>query len=115
MDVKRIFGTNLQECRKKANLSQEQLAELVGITQKHLSSLETGKAFVSAELLERISQELNASVSALFYTPEEKSLDESTLSNIDHIIGKELEKASISIRTQIHKFDSHCNPESPSE
>lgn len=48
-----------------------------------------GKSFVSAELLERISQVLRVSPSSLFYSPEENSLDESRLSQIDRIIEEE--------------------------
>lgn len=40
----------------------------------------TGKVFASAELIENIAKELNVSISALFYTPNEKSFDETDLS-----------------------------------
>ena len=83
MGVKQIFGNNLHSYRKLRSLSQEQLAEKLDISVKHLSTLETGKVFASAELIEKISKELNVSISALFYTPDEKSFDESDLSKIE--------------------------------
>ena len=69
MNIRSLFGNNLHECRKSAKLSQEQLAEKLEISVKHLSTLETGKGFVSAELLEKICDALSITPSALFYTP----------------------------------------------
>ena len=40
----KTFGDNLSKSRKKAGLSQEELAAQVGITQANLSILKTGKA-----------------------------------------------------------------------
>lgn len=93
MNVKKIFGDNLHVYRKKAKLSQEKLSEELGISTKHLSDLETGKSFVSAELLEKISAVLRVSPSSLFYAPEEKSLDESDWAKIDAIITEEAQNA----------------------
>lgn len=102
MNVKTLFGNNLQQYRKNAKLSQEKLAELVDVSPKHMSMLETGRAFVSADLLERISQVLGVSYAALFYSPKEKSLDASDLSNIDLIVAEELEKAKCAIGSRVH-------------
>ena len=52
-------------------MTQEQLAEKLEISIKHLSTLETGKVFASSELIEKIAEELKVSISALFYTPDE--------------------------------------------
>ncbi len=104
MNVKKVFGSNLRTYRKKAGVSLEKMAELLDISAKHLGAIETGKSFVSAELLESISETLGVSVSALFYSAEEKSLDESTVGTIDKIIATELEKISSSIRVQIHQL-----------
>ena len=105
MGVKQIFGNNLHPYRKLRSLSQEQLAEKLDISVKHLSTLETGKVFASAELIEKISKELNVSISALFYTPDEKSFDESDLSKIEKILEEESLKSLISIKTQIRNIN----------
>lgn len=105
MGVKQIFGNNLHSYRKLRSLSQEQLAEKLDISVKHLSTLETGKVFASAELIEKISKELNVSISALFYTPDEKSFDESDLSKIEKILEEESLKSLISIKTQIRNIN----------
>lgn len=104
MNIKTIFGENLRFYRKRTGLSQEQISEILNITNKHLSELETGKSFVSAELLEKISEVLHVSPSSLFYSPEEKSLDESDWSKIEEIITEEAEKAVVSAKVRISEL-----------
>jgi len=99
--IKEIFGANIKCYRKKLHLSQEQLAEKLGITQKHLSTIETGTNFVSAELLEKFTQQLYVSASALFYSINEIPNDESFLCKIDQLIDSEYEKASNIVKTKI--------------
>jgi len=43
----RIIGQNISDCRKAMNLTQEQLAELAGISQQFLSKVENGKGVPS--------------------------------------------------------------------
>lgn len=99
--IKAIFGANIKYYRKKQRFSQEQLAEKLGITPKHLSTIETGATFVSAELLEKFTQQLIVSASALFYSVNEIQNDESFLCKIDQIIDSEYEKASNTVKTKI--------------
>ena len=103
MNLKQIFGNNIHSYRKLRSLSQEQLAEKLDISIKHLSTLETGKVFASAELIEKIANELKVSVSALFYTPDEKSFDESDLAKIEKILEEESVKSVTSIKTRIRE------------
>ena len=93
---------NVHSYRKLKNLSQEQLAEILDISVKHVSTIETGKVFASAELIEKIAETLNVSLSALFYTPEEKSLDDSDLKKIEQIIEEETQNAIQLIKKRIH-------------
>ena len=102
MSVKEIFGKNIHEYRKQNSLSQEELAEQTDISIKHLSNLETGKVFASAELIEKIARALGVSVSALFYTAQEKSFDSSDFSKIEKIIEEEAQNAIIAIKNRIH-------------
>lgn len=64
--VSKLLGDNVQRLRKKNNLTQTELAEKIGISQKHLSDIETGTKFPSAGIIEKIAQELNVQVSILF-------------------------------------------------
>jgi len=104
--IKAVFGANIKYYRKKLHLSQEQLAEKLEITPKHLSTIETGATFVSAELLEKFTRQLLVSASTLFYSVDEITTDDSLLGKIDHIIDKECEKTSNMIRMQIRYLSS---------
>lgn len=42
-----MFGEEIERLRKAAGLSQVELAAMVGITQSHLSNIETGKSDAS--------------------------------------------------------------------
>jgi transcriptional regulator with XRE-family HTH domain len=101
MGIKAVFGSNLKHFRKQRRLSQEQLAEKLDISPKHLSTIETGAGFVSAELLEKLTETLQVSASALFYTAGETSTDDSLLNRIDQIIEKELLRTALSIKIQM--------------
>ena len=101
MDVKKIFGSNLKKYRKSAKITQEELAEKIGITPQHLSLIETGATFVSAELIENVSSALNVSISSLFFSQEEITGSESFISEIENIIHEELESVETVIRTRI--------------
>ena len=103
MNIKKIFGQNIHENRKKKKLSQEELAEKLEISVKHLSNIETGKVFASAELIETIALILNVSVASLFYSPEEKSFDDSDISKIENIIEEETRKSVLAIKERMHK------------
>jgi transcriptional regulator with XRE-family HTH domain len=103
MGIKLIFGSNLKYYRKQKNLSQEELAAKVDVGPKHLSALERGTTFVSADLLERIVCVLGVSASALFYTPEEKSGDDGMLTFVDKIVETELQKTVEAIKVHIRQ------------
>lgn len=71
-----LFGSNVKAYRKRAGLTQEQLSERVGVTQKHLSIIETGGQFASAPLIGRISEALAVSPGDLFGGTSDAVLDE---------------------------------------
>lgn len=64
--IPQLFGRNVKKYRKQARLTQEQFSERLGISQKHLSIIETGTQFASASLIARISEELRVSPGDLF-------------------------------------------------
>ena len=64
--IQQMFGQNVRKYRKARNFTQEQLSEKIGVSQKHLSIIETGTQFASASLIARISDELNVSPGDLF-------------------------------------------------
>lgn len=62
------LGLNIAFYRKKKGLTQEALAELVGISRTHLSNIEATKVekSLSLEVLFNIADALNIEVSKLF-------------------------------------------------
>ena len=66
MKLKKDFGKHLKELRKSRKLTQEQLAELVSVDAKHISFLETGRNFPSADLLEKIKNVFDIEYTDLF-------------------------------------------------
>ena len=66
MNIKVLFGSRLKEFRQKAGLTQAELAELVNVDNKHISCIESGKNFPSADLLYRLSSVLNIEPKDLF-------------------------------------------------
>lgn len=56
MSVKLQLGLRIKELRKKAELTQAKLAEIVSIDAKHQSCIENGKNFPSADLIEKYAK-----------------------------------------------------------
>lgn len=59
------FGKRLQQIRKSKGLTQEKLAELAGVHEKHISKLETGYYKPSFETLDKILKVLEVSPSEI--------------------------------------------------
>lgn len=80
MNIKKLLGKRLQEIRKSKKLTQEQIAELVGLETSSISNIENGKYYPSAENLEKIIKALCVSPSDLFsfedLNSSEKLIDE---------------------------------------
>ena len=105
MEVKTLFGLNLKHFRKKLHLSQEQLSEKVDISVKHLSKIERGLTFVSADLLDKLSFNLGVSIARLFCTNNENIYDDNVLKKFDRITEKHLIRAMEGIKGDIRKDD----------
>ena len=101
MDLKKLFGANLKYYRKEKHFSQEELSEKVDISVKHLSKIERGLTFVSADLLVKLSNNLGISVAQLFCRSDEKIFDDNVLDVFDRISEKHLIKALEGIKTDI--------------
>ena len=65
-DRKILLGARVKELRKKAGLSQDQLAEKVGVESKYLSRIEVGKRSPSFDTLEHIADALEVEMMVLF-------------------------------------------------
>lgn len=66
MDYYQI-GQRIRRYRKAVELSQEQLAEIVGISVTHMSHIETGNTKLSLRVAVDIARALSVQVDALLY------------------------------------------------
>ena len=69
-ELTRIFGLNLQCRRKRLHMTQEMLAERIGIGQQSLSRMERGGIAPKFERLQDIADALQCSVMELFNDPD---------------------------------------------
>jgi len=66
-----LFGRRLRQLRRQKDLTQEQLAEAVGISVEFISNIERGINAPSFETLERLAAVLQLPFEAFFHFPEE--------------------------------------------
>jgi transcriptional regulator with XRE-family HTH domain len=104
MDIRALFGRNLKIYRKKRRLSQEQLSEIVDISPMHLSKIERGLTFISADLLEKLSESLEVPAARLFCGENEQIYGD-VLKEFDRITEKHLIRAMEGIKGEIRRND----------
>lgn len=75
MELKKQIGKKIQSIRKSRGITQEGLAEMIGIEIPSLSNIETGKYSPSIETLQKLATALNVKVWEFYYV-EEISIDE---------------------------------------
>ncbi len=78
------FGTTIRNARMENRLTQEKLAELLGITPVHVKQIEAGTRMPSVEVLYNIAVTLNLSVDDAFFP--KKATDEEMLHKIERIL-----------------------------
>lgn len=106
MNIKNLFGRKIKEYRKKRNLTQTQLAELVNVDDKHISCIENGKNFPSADLIERLATSLNVEPKDFFefyYLQESTDLKTDLILMLDKLNQEELSLAHKYVRTFLLK------------
>lgn len=74
------LSNRLKVARAERNLSQEELAKLVGVTRQTISSIETGQYCPSALLAFLLSKRLDKRVDELFFLEGETDNENSTRS-----------------------------------
>lgn len=78
-NICKILGANIKKYRKLKNVTQEKLAELIGVEVRSLSLIETGRNFISSKTLAKLANVLNVTPSDLFF--EDGSIDTETVYN----------------------------------
>lgn len=62
----KILGKRIQKIRKGIGLTQEELAEKVGISRAYMGYIEQGRYSASLEVIEKIAKVLRIKISDLF-------------------------------------------------
>ena len=106
VNIKNLFGRKIKEYRKKKNLTQAQLAELVNVDDKHISCIESGKNFPSPDLIERLATSLDVEPKDLFefyYLQDTEDLKSDIITMLDKLNKDELALAHKYVRTFLLK------------
>ena len=80
--AKELLGARIREVRKARQLSQERLAEKVGLEPKQISRIEGGKSSPSMDTLEAIARELQVDMKDLLdyqHLQEEEPIEDQAL------------------------------------
>lgn len=81
-DVLSVLGMRLKEARKKRGFTQEQLADITGLSSRHIANVEKGDVNPSFEVLSTLVKALGVSFDAIF-----DPADEQTEADIQEIAG----------------------------
>lgn len=84
-DIQKKLGERIQKLRKIKGFSQDKFAEEINIATTTLSSIETGKAFMTSQTLEKIIKVLNITPRELFTFSEDLSQEDIYNYVIHHI------------------------------
>ncbi len=93
-NIKKSLGLRIRELRKSKKLTQEKLAELIGIGTANISYIETGRFAPSVETLAKLSEILGVSPHEIYMFEHLKSVDElrneiiDALNNNDRLVSE---------------------------
>ncbi|KFE97287.1 hypothetical protein IX38_20805 [Chryseobacterium luteum] len=104
--------TKLQETRLKKGLSQEQIADMLGMTQSNYSRKESGSSKISKQEWEKLSKTLDVPVDEIFENEEshififqDNSTGNYSGTNNIHSIPKHIEQLLETQRKYIEKLE----------
>ena len=70
-DLQRLVGANLRHLRKQRDLTQEEMADAIGVHRTYLGGLERGERNVTLKAVERVADWLGVDPLALLTAPDE--------------------------------------------
>lgn len=103
-DLNVLVGANIKREREKANFTQEQFSELMGIGPKSLSSIERRVVGVSLTKLLRICDILHISANVLLYEQSQKNDVDSITLQLKMLSAEQLKIASDVMTNLIRAF-----------
>lgn len=87
------MGSEICRLRKEAGMTQKQLAKQVGVTEKFVEEVETGKKVLNSELITRVSKALRKEIGQLdLYDEEEVSRRPEPDKSIKRVIEKPVQE-----------------------
>lgn len=100
MELRERIGKRIKELRVQANLKQHELAEMINISPKTQSCIETGKNFPKVEQLEGYAKAFNIDVAEIL------DIREITMSEDDYLyeLNKLINKANAKQIELIYKY-----------
>jgi len=85
-ESKRLLGARIKELRKTKGLSQEKIAEIVGVDPKHISRIEVGKSYPSLDTLEKIAKALGMELKDFFEFAHNLKSPDNIIKDINRLI-----------------------------
>ena len=82
--IKNTLGATVKELRSRKGITQEQLSEFLGLQPHSVTKIETGRAFVSSEVLAKLSNYFNVSPD-FFFKKKIQTITEQDLNYINEI------------------------------
>lgn len=99
MNFKKSFGLRVRYLRKMAALSQEQLAEITGLSAKTISYIENGKNTISFNRLPLLAKGLGVPVYKLFVLSDEEVKSDELYFYIKSATNKEINAITEVVKT----------------
>jgi transcriptional regulator with XRE-family HTH domain len=59
MDLKHVLATNLRRLRHERDLTQEEIADLTGLSSRYIGSIERARVSASVTVLGKLAEALN--------------------------------------------------------
>lgn len=101
------IGARLKQLRERAGISQEKMAELVGVSRGQLQKYESGKNMMNTEKLQLMAEELSVPVQEFFTDGEEvvplAVSEKLLLDSYRAIPNKEIQESILKITTNATK------------
>ncbi len=91
-DIKKLLGKRIKHFRELQNITQEELAEKVGINSRSVSLIECGSNFVTAQTLNAIAKALDTSPKKLFDFDDEYTVKSDIKEKLFDLINKNEDK-----------------------
>lgn len=100
MKLKELIGIRIKRLRQERKLSQESLAERVGISPKYVSSIERGKENPTLDIVIKLAGALHVEVEDVFTVVQEET-DPKKLREIANILLKEADTEKLRLVVKI--------------